>query len=243
METRDLRRTTSRSRLAILTLGLAVGCGDGSDTTGGAGGGGTGGSAGAAGAPSDGGGSRDVVAPAAQGSVSLYLVELPPPLDCTPGRHWVNAPSPPVPTQAQRQQTSGTEIGPRAVDGIAGSQVECTVRKSNDKFVFSADIVTPRTDGTTALHPTVLHFEAPSIAPNGPVADGVITVMDDTTMANYIAERCLFTVTPLESAPELAVDSGKIWASVTCGLLADPASPNQACRIDAGFIVFENCAQ
>ena len=160
---------------------------------------------------------------------------------CSPGRHWVNAPSTPV--LIQTQQTSGMTIGTRAVDGVDGSHVVCAVQKSGDKFTFSADITTPRTDGTQALHPTVLHFDASAISSSGPAAKGTVTAMTDTTLANYADDQCSFSVTALAPATSLDIDAGKIWASVTCERLAHPSEPDDVCRIDAGFVVFENCVQ
>jgi hypothetical protein len=231
-----------------VALGLSVGCGDSMDTTtgtGGAGGSGTDGGGGTSGAPGEGGTPRDgrgPMPPAAQGAVSLHLTELADnTVQCSPGRQWVNAPSTPVLIQMQR--TSGSEIGTRAVDGVEGSRVGCAVHKSGDKFTFSADITTRRTDGTEVLHPTVLHFDASGIARNGPPAQGNVAVMTDTTLANFTAEGCLFSVTPQGGASSLDIDVGRIWASVTCAMLADPTSPGDGCQLDVGFLVFENCTQ
>ena len=229
-----------------LALVLAVGCGDSTDTTAGTGGGGAGGSGGsggaAAGTQGDSGNPRDgrgPTPPAAQGAVSLHLAELDDTMvRCSPGRQWVNAPSTPV--LIQTQQTSGVTIGTRAVDGSEGSHVACAVQKSGDKFTFSADITTPRTDGTQPLHPTVLHFDASAVSSSGPAAKGTVTAMTDTTLANYADDQCSFSVTSL---PSLGVDAGKIWTSVTCERLAHPSEPDDACRIDVGFVVFENCVQ
>ena len=126
---------------------------------------------------------------------------------------------------------------------MQGSRVVCAVQKSGDRFTFSADITARRTVGTEVLHPTVLHFDANAIAPGGPPAEGNVAVMTDTTLANFTGERCLFSVTPQGAATSLAVDQGKIWASVTCEMLADPTSPGDGCRLDAGFLVFENCTR
>ncbi|HMJ56312.1 MAG TPA: hypothetical protein VK540_29795 [Polyangiaceae bacterium] len=253
----DARSTISESRSRWLGIGIAVGlavaCGDATETTGmsGAAGGGAAGTSGAGGAggaaagtPGDSGTPRDgrgPVPPAAQGSVSLHVTEILTDLTrCSPGRQWVNAPS--TPTPVQTQQTSDTVIGTRAIDGVDGSHVECVVQKSGDQFIFSADITTPRTDGTQALHPTVLHFEASAIGPGGP-AKGTVAVMTDTTGANFADEQCSFSVTSQGSASSLDIGAGKIWASVVCQQLTHPTEPNDLCRVDAGFLVFENCAQ
>ena len=235
-----------RSLALSIALGVAVGCGDGADTTGGAGGaGGTGAdSGGAAGAPGDSGSPRDGLGPIppAQGAVSLHLTEFANnTAQCSPGRQWVNAPSTPV--EIQTQQTTGSAIGTRAVDGVEGSRVVCAVQKSGDKFTFSADITTRRTFGTEVLHPTVLHFDANAIAPSGPAAEGNVAVMNDTTSGNFTGERCLFSVTPQGATNSLGIDVGKIWASVTCEMLADPTSPGDGCQLDAGILVFENCTR
>jgi hypothetical protein len=247
MRRRDVRpakyRSFFRPSAFIVVLGLTAACGDSTETTAGAGGtgaagaGGGGGDAGGDSGPRDGRGPNP---PAAQGSVSLHLLEIADtPAQCSPGRQWVNAPSTPGP---QAQQTTGAEIGPRAVDMVGGSRVVCAVsRKSGDGFTFSADITTPRTDGANALHPTVLHFEASAVAPSGPAAEGVVTVMTESTGGNFVGEPCLFSVTPQGAASGLAVDDGKIWASVTCAMLEDPTSPGDGCQVDAGFLVFENC--
>ena len=227
-----------------IMFGLAVGCGDGADPTGGTGGTAGTGADGGGGSAGDGGNPRDRrgIPPAAQGSVSLHLTEFANNTAvCSPGRQWVNAPSTPV--QVQTQQTSGIDIGTRAVDGIDGSRVVCAVQKSGDKFTFSADITTRRLDGATVLHPTVLHFDASAIAPSGPAAEGNVAVMNDTTSGNFTGEKCFFSVTPQGAATGLDIDVGKIWASVTCEMLADPTSPGDGCQLDVGFLVFENCTQ
>jgi hypothetical protein len=121
--------------------------------------------------------------------------------------------------------------------------VTCAVQKSGDKFVFSADITTPRTDGTHVLHPTILHFDASGISPTGPVAKGTVTMMTDTTGANFADDQCSFSVTPQGGATDLDIQPGKVWASVTCEHLAHPTEPDAVCLIDVGFVVFENCAQ
>lgn len=222
---------------------LAVGCGDSTTTAGAGGSGGAtgdGGGGNAAGSTGDSGSGRDGPAsPAAQASVSLHLTDSEiGAARCAPGRQWVNAPS--TPTQLQSQQTSAAEIGPRAVDGQDGNHVTCTVRNSGDKFTFSADTTTRRTDGTNVLHPTVLHFEANTISRTGPPATGIVTIMNENTDGNFVGEGCTFSVS---SGGSLDVDAGKIWASVTCELLEDPTSAGDGCRLDAGFLVFENCAQ
>jgi hypothetical protein len=255
MRENDVRPRTLFRRFRTMPFGVAIclafGCGDGADTSGGAGGaGGTGTGTGAdsgggasAGAAGDGGNPRDgrgPMPPAAQGAVSLHLLDF---ADnsarCAPGQQWVNAPSTPVLIQMQR--TSGSEIGMRAVDGVDGSRVVCAVQKSGDKFMFSADITTRRTDGTEVLHPTVLHFDATGIARNAPAAQGHVAVMTDTTLANFTGESCLFSVTPQAGAASLDIDLGRIWASVTCPMLEDPTSPGDGCQLDTGFLVFENC--
>jgi len=252
MRKNDLRPTICslrfRSLALSIALGVVVGCGDGADTTAGAGGAGGAGAdsgGGAAGAPGDGGSPRDgrgPIPPAAQGAISLHLTEFADnTAQCSPGRQWVNAPSTPV--EIQTQQTTGSEIGTRAVDGVEGSRVVCAVQKSGDKFTFSADITTRRTVGTEVLHPTVLHFDANAITPSGPAAEGNVAVMNDTTSGNFTGERCWFSVTPQGAANSLAIDVGKIWASVTCEMLVDPTSPGDGCQLEAGFLVFENCTQ
>ena len=194
--------------------------------------------------PGDGGPRDGPSPPAAMGAVSLHLAE---PDDmtirCTPGRQWVNAPSTPVPVQTQ--QTSAAEIGPRAVDGASAGAVRvvCSVRKSGDKYEFLADITTPRTDGATMLHPTILHFEASGIAPNGPAAVGTIRAMTDSTLANFADEACEFSVTSQGGATTIGVAPGRIWTSVTCQRLTHPSQSDNVCRVDVGFAVFENCAQ
>jgi hypothetical protein len=227
---------------ATVALGLAMSCGDSTDTTAGAGGSaGTTGGGGSAAATLDSGIPRDRNGrPAAQASVSLHLTDIEiGAAMCVPGRQWVNAPS--TPTQLQSQQTSSNEIGPRAVDGADGNSVACAVRNSGGgTFTFSGDTTTRRTDGTTALHPTVLHFEANAIAPSGPPATGVVTLMNENTDGNFVGDACSFSVT---SSGSLGIDTGKIWASVTCELLADPTSSGDGCRLDVGFLVFENCAE
>jgi hypothetical protein len=173
-------------------------------------------------------------------SVSLHLTEREDTTTgCSPGRQWVNAPSTPDPTQ--KQQTSSVDIGPRAIHGMDGADVACAVQKNGDTFAFSADVTTPRTDGLQVLHPTVLHFDARAVRPNGPPAKGTVTAMTDTTGANFGDDQCSFSVSLPSTS--LAVDSGKIWASVACDQFAHPTSPDDICRIDVGFIVFENCQQ
>jgi hypothetical protein len=236
--------TASRSRyrwLGAIAIVLVSGCGDSTDTPAGAGGAGAAGTGGKDGGVEDSGSQRDGPRrPPAQGSVSLHLTELDTSgAQCAPGRQWVNAPS--TPTAIPMQRTTDHDIGPRAVDGVEGDHVTCTVRKTGDTFMFSADITTRRTDGTNVLHPTVLHFEASALQPSGPPAQGVVTAMNERTGGNFEADACSFSVA--SPSASLDINAGRIWASVICDLLADPTSPGEGCRLDVGFLVFENCAE
>jgi hypothetical protein len=246
----DAQLTTQRLRWRWmglgLALGLAVSCGDSTNATTGSGGTGAagngGGGGGGARTPGDSGPRDGDNFPRAQGSVSLHLTDLADAVtQCSPGRQWVNAPSAPV--AVQQQQTSDVEIGTRAVEGIEGAHVECAVQKIGDRFTFSADITTPRTDGTQVLHPTVLHFDASAITTGGAAAKGTVTAMTDTTGGNFADDQCSYSVGAQGSSSSLDIAAGKIWASVTCEQLAHPADPDDVCRIDAGFLVFENCLE
>jgi hypothetical protein len=251
MRKNDAQLTTQRLRWRWtglgLALGLAVGCGDSSDGTTGSGGtgaaAGNGGGGGAGARTAGDSGTRDGDnSPRAQGSVSLHLTELADAVtQCSPGRQWVNAPS--APTAVQRQQTSDVEIGTRAVEGMEGARVECAVQKIGDKFSFSADITTSRTDGTQVLHPTVLHFDASAITTGGAPAKGTVTAMTDTTGGNFADDQCSYSVGAQGSSSSLGIAEGKIWAGVTCEQLAHPTDPDDVCRIDVGFLVFENCLE
>jgi len=185
--------------------------------------------------------------PSPQGSLSLHVQEYDGTLDpthamdrCPPGRHWVN-----IPYQRERepstqsQQTSDSVPGTKAVDGQDGNSVACSVKANGNAFAVSVDANGYAATPEVVRKPSIVHIRIPSIAPSSTAAAGTLTMQDDASLVTYTSSKCTFST----QGGSLGIDAGRIWASVQCEDLIDPATPGAACQLSSGFFLFENCAK
>jgi hypothetical protein len=84
-----------------------------------------------------------------------------------------------------------------------------------------------------------VHIRIPSIAPSSTAATGTLTIQDDASLVTYTSSECTFST----QGGSLGVGAGRIWASVRCEDVMDPASPGAVCQVNEGYFVFENCTQ
>jgi len=122
--------------------------------------------------------------------------------------------------------------GESVIDGEGGAKVSCSVRKSGTSYVFSGSF-----SGTTSsapIYPITVSFR-----------DGVINADKVTGTANVSVYTPVLAASFGSTAPCTFhviggnVKGGSIWASFTCGSLANP--PAQVCSVGSSVIVFENC--
>ncbi len=197
---------------------------------------------GAVDAGSEGGDAAEEMGPPAEGALSLYLTAKTstPGTTCSAGSHWINVPF----AASGRPETTTTEKGATAIDARDGMSVACSVTSDGTKFRVSASLRSPALDPSTSapVNPTVVSLTT-AIAPDEAGAPGTVSILDDRIASPYVDDACSFSVHRTESTDELAVDSGRIWASVTCLDLRDPGSPdpNEVCEIATGVFVLENC--
>jgi hypothetical protein len=183
----------------------------------------------------------------ARASVSLHVQEYDPTdpqhgMDrCPPARHWVN-----VPYQrgrgptTQYQHTSATDAPSRAVQGLDGDAVACTVRANGATFDAMLDASGYAVDSNQqTILPSIVHIRIPSIGNGDLSATGTITVQDHASLVTYTSDECVFST----QGGSLGVTAGRIWGSVHCENLMDPSSPGAACLLDTGFFLFEDCSR
>jgi hypothetical protein len=73
---------------------------------------------------------------------------------------------------------------------------------------------------------------------------GALDVADDASGGVlYRSSACTFSVKPEGLNTHLAIDAGKVWASVMCQDFSDALDPSSECTVDLGFFVLENCQQ
>ena len=209
----------------------------GSGGSGGSGSGGSGGSMGDDGAPKP---------PSAQGALSIHFDAINPADPnhgtsvCTPGPHWVN-----VPYQrdreiaAQTQHTSDSEASFRAVSGEAGDRLSCRVAPRGTAFQVTAEVTGYAEFDGRKLKPTVATISIPAISADQPDGIGVLKIQDEATNGEFTDEICVFSTL----GGSLGVAAGRIWATVKCEYLAPRSTPGQACRVNTGVILLENCTQ
>jgi hypothetical protein len=168
---------------------------------------------------------------------------------CPASPHWVNVPF----AAAGGQQTFTTSRGMRAIDGVDGMSVSCTVKASGSLFDVTASLGSPASDPLTGqpVNPTLVTLST-SIADDS-TSKGTLTIQDNRTLTTYASvddaglasDTCTFSVKPSTMNDLLAVAPGRIWASVSCPRFRDTTSSNanEICSIGSGVIVLENCAQ
>jgi hypothetical protein len=210
--------------------------GDGS-AAGGAGGSGGGGSAGDDGAPTP---------PAGRAAVSLHLDKVPPgdPIhgtsDCAPGQHWMNIPyQRDRPTADQTQQTTEMDAPVIAVAGQSGDRLSCRVTPRGTAFTVTAEVNGYAEYDGQKLRPTVAQIAITAISADQPDALGSVTITDDASLKEYTDDGCRFST----QGGSLGVEAGRIWAKVQCDYLEPRGSTDQACRLDTGVFLLENCSQ
>jgi len=220
-------------------VGGSGGSGAGSDA--GVGGGTAAGGSG--GSDSDGaGGSGGPRPPAAQGAASIHFNNPPGSAlgapKCPPGPHWLNAPV----TADPVQQTTQFKLGTEAVDGERGNTVTCKVALVGGRFAVSGEISSAGTSPSGELTADIIVDVTIGAGESGVV--GTLAISDDKTVqARYQSNACKFSVAPM-NASGLSIAPGRVWAGVTCDLIADPLDlGGEACVVDSGFFVFENCTQ
>jgi len=232
-----LRKNLGRWLLVVNAV-MSAACGaldnDGGSATGGRGGGG---STGDDGAP---------MPPAGHAAVSLHLDKVPPgdPIhgasDCPPGQHWLN-----IPYQRDRQavdqtqQTSETDAPVIAVSGQSGDRLSCRVAPRGTAFQVTAEVTGYAEYDGQKLRPTVAQIAITAISADQPDALGSVTLHDDTALQEFTDDGCRFST----QGGALGVEGGRIWAKVQCDYLEPRGRTDQACRLDSGFFLLENCSQ
>jgi hypothetical protein len=158
---------------------------------------------------------------------------------CAPGRHWANAPQPP--NQPRAQRVTGSAVESIAVNGVNGASVNCSVRPNGagpdgtPRYAIKADIST--LEGEPAVPPTTVHLRAVA-GSNSSAAAAELSVTNALTgSAVFTDDQCSLSV----EGEALGVAAGRIWGSISCDRLIDPATPGISCIVDAGFFIFENC--
>jgi hypothetical protein len=226
--------------LAVVGIALGGCGGKGSDPGGAsaASGGAAGiGGASAAGGASAVGGAAGAAAPPAQGAVAIAFANLDPPATGSgptcPVVHTATAPI----LVAGNVRVSSTQTGTRAVDGVDGSTVSCSV-VSNGGGAYAVFAQIHAEQGTAAV---TISINELTIGVGQSDVEGTLDVQDDVTQNAYRApatEPCRFSV----EGASFGVAPGKIWGSVTCPAIVDPASAaGDSCKA-TGYFIFENCA-
>jgi hypothetical protein len=192
------------------------------------------GSGGAAGNGGTAGGGGTVVPPASQGAASISFGTADPPTTALcPVPHRTTAPI----LMAGNATTTNTSKGTEAIDGQNGSLVSCTVTPAAGGYAVYAQI-----HADNGINFADIAISDLTIAEGQSDAAGTLSVIDDTTQYAYaspFATPCIFSVV----GSSLGIGPGKIWGSVTCATLIDPASASgDQCKA-TGYFIFENCAQ
>ena len=89
------------------------------------------------------------------------------------------------------------------------------------------------------LRPTGAQIAITAISADQPDALGSVTIQDEASLEEFTDDGCRFST----QGGALGVDAGRIWAKVQCDYLEPRARPDQACRLDAGVFLLENCSQ
>ena len=232
----------------VFNLVASAACGlelqDVNGTAGAAGNGGSGGSTGGGGGAAGDDGTPKP--PPAQGALSIH-VDAVDPLDpihgnsvCPPGPHWAN-----VPYQRDReiagqtQHTTENDAPVRAVSGEAGDRISCRVAPRGTAFQITAEVTGYAEFDGQKRTPTVATISIPAISADQIDGIGVLTLQDDATRSEFTDQACVFST----RGGSLDVAAGRIWAALKCEYLEPRATAGQACRVNAGVVILENCTQ
>ena len=184
----------------------------------------------------------DPVPPASQGAMSIHFNNPqgagPNAPKCPPGPHWTNAPVSANPAQQTTEFARGTE----ALDGEGGNTVTCKVAPAGGRFAVSGEVSSSGTSSRGDLTADIT-VDVTIGAGESDVVGSLAISDDKTAQARYQSNACKFSVAPTNGSG-LGVAPGRVWGSVTCDLISDPRNAGgEACIVDKGFFVFENCTQ
>jgi hypothetical protein len=227
--------------LIVVNAVLTAACGaiknDGGSASGGSSGSGGSGSTGDDGAP---------MPPAGRAAVSLHLGNVDPadPIhgtsNCSPGQHWVNIPyQRDRQTADQTQQTTENDVPFIAVSGQSGDWLSCRVAPRSTAFTVTAEVTGYAEFDGQKLRPTVARFAITAISADQPDAIGQVVIQDAASLKEYSDDGCRFST----QGGALGVEAGRIWAKVQCDYLEPRTSSDEACRLDSGVFLLENCSQ
>jgi hypothetical protein len=159
---------------------------------------------------------------------------------CSPGRHWVNFPyERDYPPADQTQHTTDTDAPFVTVSGEAGNRLYCRVAPRGTAFEVTAEITGYAEFEGQKLRPTVLTLSIPAISADQADGLGSIAIQDNEFPSEFSDTGCVFST----QGGTLGVEAGRLWAKVKCDYLMGRSSIGQACRIDTGFVLLENCTQ
>src|SRR5882762_7057488 len=132
----------------------------------------------------------DPVAPAAQGSASLYLTttSMPAGAHCPPLPHWVNVPF----VKGSGQQTYANFRPAPAIDGQDQMAVNCSVKANGSSFDVSGSLKSPAYNNVgMPINPVLITIRT-SITADAP-GPGAVSILDNETSTPYTAQDCVFS--------------------------------------------------
>ena len=156
------------------------------------------------------------------------------------GNHLANAPV----SLSGMEQVNGASVYGKAVDGVAGNWVQCSVVPDGDKYRVNAEIISSGVDATGSQVTSDL-FARVTIGKGQQEVLGAFHLSDGATEpGRYVSEVCLFSVQPDGAAnARLGISPGRIWARVHCAQIDDMRNfTGNECGLD-GYLKFDDCTQ